>query len=255
MILIFISQAATKPPIPKWNSAKSNKKQNSRQKHRSAAGKTSERDHMPSKSSLRKSNSDGNIHLSVTDGEVSSVNSPLKKSVTFRQDVLTQDSGELVCGKTHDLLDNCEDSSDDVIDDATAAKRTLKSCLWTHPGVVIQNGLEMEEKDLQMEESSELAASNQVSKVGHVHRKTQSSRAKLLAKMKEIPFEEEPCACRTVTRPTAALLAESKNGRTGAKDTSSNKQKLLVCHRLHVTIIEYRLNLETSQYYAGVFDK
>ena len=135
-----------------------------------------------------------------------------------------------------------------MIDDKTAAKHAHKSCLWTHPGVVIQNGLEMEEADLKVQDSPEPVATNQVSREGHVHPKTQSTRAKLLAKMKEISCEEEPCACRTVTRPTAALLAESKNGRLGKKETSSKNEKLLVCVWLHVAGIEHLVNklLSTS---------
>jgi len=219
-------KVATKPPLPKWSPTKSNKKQASKQKLQSG-GKTSKRDQPPAKSSLRKSNSDGNIHLSVMGNEDTSGSSSLKKSVTFSQDVFSHDSEDLDCSKAVSSLVPREQSSNDVIDDETGAKRTLESCLWSHPGVVIKNGFEIEEKDSQTQESPELAGNNQFSSVSNLHRKTQSTRAKLLAKVKEIPCEEEPCACRSVTRPTAAVLAESKNRKTGTKQTSSGSEKLL----------------------------
>ena len=207
---------------------KHTKKQTSKQKHRSA-GKNSGADHSPSKSSLRKSNSEGNIPLSVTDSEVSIGNIPLKKSVTFSQHVLSEGDGDdLDCGETDDSPHTCEESIGDNMDEEAAPKRMLKTCSWSHPGVVIQNGLEMEEKDLQTKKCLESSATNQASKEGHPHRKTQSARAKVLAKIKEIPREEEPCPCRAVTRPTAALLAEAKNGNTGTRVTSSRNGKLLV---------------------------
>lgn len=91
-------------------------------------------------------------------------------------------------------------------------------------GVVIPNGLEMKETDLEIQEKPETATT----KVGHTHKTNQSTRAKLLAKMKEIPRDEDPCPCRTVTRPTAALLTESGSGKTGTKEISSRKEKILV---------------------------
>lgn len=206
---------------------KNNKKQTSKQKHRSA-GKNNGADHPPSKSSLRKSNSDGNIPLSVSDSDVSIGNIPSKKSVTFSQDVLSQGEGDLDCRETDNLPHTCEESMRDNMDEEAAPKRLLKTCLWSHPGVVIQNGFEMEEKDLQTQKSLESSATSQASKEGHSHSKTQSARAKLLAKIKEIPREEETCPCRTVTRPAAALLTEAKNGNTGTRETSSRKEKLLV---------------------------
>ena len=207
---------------------KNNKKQTSKQKHRSA-GKNSGEEHSPSKSSLRKSNSDGNIPLSVSDSEVSIGNIPLKKSVTFSQDVLSPGDGDdLDSSETDNSRHTCEESIRVNMDEEAAPKRLLKTCSWSHPGVVIQNGLEMEEKDLQTQKNLESSATNQASKEVHSHRKTQSARAKLLAKIKEIPREEEPCPCRTVTRPTAALLAEAKNGSTGPRETSSRNEKLLV---------------------------
>ena len=158
--------------------------------------------------------------------------------MTFSQDVFSHDSEDLDCSKADSSLVPREQSSNDVIDDEIGAKRTLDSCLWSHPGVVIKNGFEIEEKDSQTQESPELAGNNQFSSVSNLHRKTQSTRAKLLAKVKEIPCEEEPCACRSVTRPTAAVLAESKNRKTGTKQTSSGSEKLLVCDSFHVTTIK-----------------
>lgn len=143
-----------------------------------------------------------------------------KKSVTFSQDVLNQDD------KVDSSHGSSEISTNDDIEDESTFKPSLRSCLWSPPsGVVIQNGLEMKETDLEIQEKPETAAT----KVGHTHKTTPSTRAKLLAKMKEIPRDEDPCPCRTVTRPTAALLTESRSGKSGTKETSSRNEKLLVC--------------------------
>lgn len=145
-----------------------------------------------------------------------------KKSVTFSQDVFSQENDEV-----------------DNIEDKTASKPTLKSCLWSasHSGVVIQNGLEMKETELQLQENPETVVTNKESKVGHTHKANHTTRAKLLEKMKEIPHEDEPCPCRTITRPTAALLTESRSGKAGTKETSSRNEKLLVCLNAHLVIL------------------
>ena len=206
----LLCQVSTKPPLPKCSSTKNNgRKQTSKQKHRSDR-KTSETDERPFKPSLRKSISDGNIHLSVTNSESSTKSNALKKSVTFSQDVISNGSKDLDCRKD---------------------KATPNSCLsGVHHGVVIQNGLEMEEAVLNAKESSDPVLSDHLSGVaGHLLRKTQSTRAKILSKLKEIPHEGEPCACRSVTRPTTALLEESKSGRLATKEAPSRNEKLLVC--------------------------
>ena len=188
----------------------------------------SETDERPFKPSLRKSISDGNIHLSVTNSESSTKSNALKKSVTFSQDVVSNGSKDLDCRK----LDNSIDISEQAENDIAKDKATPNSCLsGVHHGVVIQNGLEMEEAVLNAKESSrDPDLSDQLSGVaGHLHRKTQSTRAKILSKMKEIPHEGEPCACRSVTRPTTALLEESKSGRLATKEAPSRNEKLLVC--------------------------
>ena len=149
-----------------------------------------------------------------------------KKSVTFSQDVLNQDdqvnSSSLASFElTRDSMDG-EDTSE----------QNLKSCLRSPPsGVVIQNGLEMKEIELERGEMPETTAffiSDKTTKVGQTQRTNQSTRAKVLAKMKEIPRDEDLCPCRTVTRPTAALLTVSRSGKSGPTETSSRNEKLLV---------------------------
>ena len=178
-----------------------------------------------SKSSLRKSNSEGNIYASVMDTHLSAGSSLSKKSVTFSQDVLNE------ADKVDNSLSSCEISIRDSIEDKNTFKQAHKSGVWTSPsGVVIQNGLEMKETDLETQESPDTAVSQyKASRVSHAHKTNQSTRAKLLAKMKEIPRDEEPCPCRTVTRPTVALLTVSRSGQSGTKETSSRNEKLLVC--------------------------
>lgn len=218
-----LCQISTKPPLPKWNSTKNNKKQTSKQKHRSDR-KASETDGRPSKPSLRKSISDGNIHLSaITNSESSTKNNALKKSVTFSQDVISNGSKDLDCRK----LDKPVDIAKDQVTEECSPNVSLSA---VHHGVVIQNGFEMDQVYLNAEESSDPVLSDQLSGVaGHLHRKTQSTRAKILSKMKEIPHDGESCACRSVTRPTTALLEESKSGRLATKEAPSRNVKLLVC--------------------------
>lgn len=178
-----------------------------------------------SKSSLRKSNSEGNIHASVMETHLSARSNLAKKSVTFSQDVLNEDD------KVDNSLSSCKMTTRDSIEDQNAFKQAHKSGVWTSPsGVVIQNGLEMKETDLETQESTDTTVSQyRPSKVSHAHKTNQSTRAKLLAKMKEIPRDEEPCPCRTVTRPTVALLTLSRSGQPETKGTSSRNEKLLVC--------------------------
>ena len=219
----LLCQVSTKPPLPKCSSTKNNgRKQTSKQKHRSDR-KTSETDERPFKPSLRKSISDGNIHLSVTNSESSTKSNALKKSVTFSQDVVNNGSKDLDCRK----LDNSIDIAKDEATEECSPNSRLSA---VHHGVVIQNGLEMEEAVLNAKESSDPVLSDHLSGVaGHLLRKTQSTRAKILSKLKEIPHEGEPCACRSVTRPTTALLEESKSGRLATKEAPSRNEKLLVC--------------------------
>ena len=231
VLLIFLCQVSTKPPLPKCSSTKNNaRKQTSKQKHRSDR-KTSETDERPFKPSLRKSISDGNIHLSVTNSESSIKSNALKKSVTFSQDVISNGSKDLDCRKLDNSVDIGEQAENDIAKDEATEECSPNSRLSAvHHGVVIQNGLEMEEAHLNAKESSDPDLSDQSSGVArHLHRKTQSTRAKILSKMKEIPHEGEPCACRSVTRPTTALLEESKSGRLATKEAPSINEKLLVC--------------------------
>lgn len=219
MFLVF--QVATKPPLPKWTTAKSNKKSTLRQKH--SVHKRSVQN-QPSKSSLRKSNSEGNIDLCGLETHLAATSNLSKKSVTFSQDVLNQDDQV-----DSSSLASFELTTRDSIEGENTTEQTLKSCLWSPPsGVVIQNGLEMKATELESREMSETTAFNKASKVGHTHRTNQSTRAKVLAKMKEIPRDEDPCPCRTVTRPTAALLTVSRSGKSGTTETSSRNEKLLV---------------------------
>ena len=228
----LLCQVSTKPPLPKCSSTKNNaRKQTSKQKHRSDR-KMSETDERPFKPSLRKSISDGNIHLSVTNSESSTKSNALKKSVTFSQDVVSNGSKDLDCRKLDNSVDISEQAENDIAKDEATEECSPNSRLSAvHHGVVIQNGLEMEEAVLNAKESSrDPDLSDQLSGVaGHLHRKTQSTRAKILSKMKEIPHEGEPCACRSVTRPTTALLEESKSGRLATKEAPSRNEKLLVC--------------------------
>jgi len=141
-----------------------------------------------------------------------------KKSVTFSQDQQVDSSS--LASLTLTTRDN--------IGGENTSEQT-QNCLWSPPsGVVIQNGLEMKEIELERREMPETTAFDKASKVDHTPRTNQSTRAKVLAKMKEIPGDEEPCPCRTVTRPTAALLTASRSGKTGTTDTSSRNEKLLV---------------------------
>lgn len=225
----LLCQVSTKPPLPKCSSTKNNgRKQTSKQKHRSDR-KTSETDERPFKPSLRKSISDGNIQLSITNSESSTKNNALKKSVTFSQDVISNGRKDLDCRKLDNSVDIAE-QAENAKDEATGECSRNSRVSAVHHGVVIQNGLEMEEAVLNAKESSDPVLSDQLSGVaGHLHRKTQSTRAKILSKMKEIPHEGEPCACRSVTRPTTALLEESKSGRLATKEALSRNEKLLVC--------------------------
>ena len=227
----LLCQVSTKPPLPKCSSTKNNgRKQTSKQKHRSDR-KTSETDERPLKPSLIKSISDGNIHLSITNSESSTKNNALKKSLTFSQDVISNGSKDLDCRKLDNSVDIAEQAENDIAKDEATEECSPNSRLSAvHHGVVVQNGLEMEEAVLDAKESSDPVLSDQFSGVaGHLHRKTQSTRAKILSKMKEIPREEEPCACRSVTRPTTALLEESKSGRLVTIEALSRNEKLLVC--------------------------
>lgn len=170
--------------------------------------------------------------MSVMETHLSADSNLSKKSVTFSQDVLNQDD------RVDSSYASCEISTHDNIEGEHTFKPCLKSCLWSPPsGVVIQNGLEMKETDLEIQEKPETATT----KVGHTHKTNQSTRAKLLAKMKEIPRDEDPCPCRTVTRPTAALLTESRSGKSGTKETSSRNEKLLVC--LHTVLVNFSIFL------------
>ena len=215
-------QVATKPPLPKWITAKSSKKCTSRQKH--SVDKRNVQNQPATESCLRKSNSEGNIDLCVVDTHVSATSNLSKKSVTFSQDVLNQD----------DQVDSSSLASFELTSRDSAAventsEETLKSCLCSPPsGIVIQNGLEMNKTELEHRETPETPPFHKASKVGHTQRTNQSTRAKVLAKVKEIPRDEDACPCRTVTRPTAALLAVSRSGESGSTETSSRNEKLLV---------------------------
>lgn len=146
-----------------------------------------------------------------------------KKSVTFSQDVMNQD-------------DQVDSSSLDSFEFTT--RDSIKGENSTPPsGVVIQNGLEMKETELERLEMPEITAS----KVGHTQSTNQSTRAKVLAKMKEIPRDEDPCLCRTITRPTAALLTMSRSGKSGPTETSSRNEKLLVGIDALLVVICWRL--------------
>ena len=220
--ICFFFQVTIKPPLPKWITAESSKKSTSRQKH--SVDKIN-LPNQPSKSSLRKSNSEGNIDLCGLDSHSSATSNPSKKSVTFSQHVLNQD---------HQVGSSSPSSfkltTRDNIDGENSSEQTQKSCLCSPPsGVVVQNGLEVKEIELERREMPETTAFDKASKVGHTQRTNQSTRAKVLAKMKEIPGQdEEPCPCRIVTRPTAALLTASRSGKSGTTDTSSRNEKILV---------------------------
>jgi len=169
---------------------------------------------------LRKSNSEGNIDLCGVDPATSNL---FKKSVTFSQDVMNQD-------------DQVDSSSLDSFEFTT--RDSIKGENSTPPsGVVIQNGLEMKETELERLEMTEITAS----KVGHAQRTNQSTRAKVLAKMKEIPRDQDPCPCRTITRPTAALLTMSRSGKSEPTETSSRNEKLLVGIDALLVVICWRL--------------
>ena len=153
-----------------------------------------------------------------------------KKSVTFSQDVLNQDDQV-----DSSSLASFELTTRDSIEAENTSEETLKS-LWSPlSGVVIQNGLEMKKTELERREIPETTPFDKASKAGHSQRTNQSTRAKVLAKMKELPRDEDPCPCRTVTRPTAALLTVSRSGKSGHTETSSKDEKLLVgIDALHV---------------------
>lgn len=212
----------TKPPLPHRSSAsvKTNKNQGTKEKY-PLMGKHSGTDVTVRKSSLRKWSSDGNIPLSVT-----AEGNTIKKSVTFSQEVLKEDNGgEFECSKTKNSLDTSKQTTDTSMTQEGLEKPAPKSCLWLDPGIVIQNGLEMEAKGLQLRKSLETSSAT-----NNQHKKSpQNTRAKILAKMKETSGEREPCACREITRPTAAVLAEAKRGDLEARETSSRSEKLLVC--------------------------
>ena len=213
----------TKPPLPhRSSSVKTNKKQETKEKH-PLIGKNSGTDVTVKKSSFRKSSSDGNIPLSVT---VES--NTIKKSVTFSQEVLKEDNGgEFDFSKTKNSLDTSKETTDFGMTQEGLEKPTPKSCLWLDPGIVIQNGLEMEAKGLQLRKS--LETSSATFECNHHKKSPQNTRAKILAKMKENSGDREPCACREITRPTAAVLAEAKRGELETRETSSRSEKLLVC--------------------------
>ena len=226
--IIPLLKMVTKRPLPQRSSFKADKKQSFKGKD-NFQRKNTEADKTVTKSSLRKSNSDGILQLSVTS------DSNAKKSVTFSQDVLTGDSiREFDCNETEHSPDNLNETSNTDTTQEPLEKRTPNSRLWSHPGVVIQNGFEMREASFQGREGLESSPqNNQTSKDSNQQRKSaQSSRAKLLAKLKESPIEKEPCACRTVTRPTAALLAEARKGDAGTRETSTRNERLLVCIKL-----------------------
>ena len=211
----------TKPPLPhRSSSVKTNKNQGTKEKD-PLMDKNSGTDVTVRKSSLRKSSSDGNIPLSVT-----AEGNTLKKSVTFSQEVLKEDNGgEFECSKTKNSLDTSKQATDTSMTQEGLEKPAPKSCLWLDPGIVIQNGLEMEAKGLQLRKSLETSSTTN----NHHKKSPQNTRAKILAKMKETSGEREPCACREITRPTAAVLAEAKRGDLEARETSSRSEKLLVC--------------------------
>ena len=228
VILSFITsiyvffQVTTKPPLPKWITAKSNKKCSSRQKH--PAEKRNVQNQPVTVSSLRKSNSEGNIDLCGLETHISATSNLSKKSVTFSPDVLNQD--DQVDSSSLALF---ELTTRDSIEVENTSEETPKSCLWSPlSGVVIQNGLEMRKTELERREMLETTPFDKASKAGHTQKTNQSTRAKVLAKMKEIPRDEDPCPCRTVTRPTAALLTVSRSGKSGPTETSSKNEKLLV---------------------------
>ena len=214
-----------KPPLPHRSSAvKTNKKQRTKEKD-PLMSKNSGTDVTVKKSSFRKSNSDGNIPLSVT-----AESKTIKKSVTFSQEVLKEDDGgEFDCSKTKYSLDTSKQTTDTSMTQEGLEKPTPKSCLWLDPGIVIQNGLEMEAKGLQLGKSLETASTK--CECNHHQRTSQNTRAKILAKMKENSGAQEPCACREITRPTAAVLAEAKKGDLETRETSSRSEKLLVCNK------------------------
>ncbi|XP_074621777.1 uncharacterized protein LOC141880222 isoform X1 [Acropora palmata] len=209
----------TKPPLPhRSSSVKTNKNQGTKEKD-PLMGKNSGTDVTVRKSSLRKASSDGNIPLSVT-----AESNTIKKSVTFSQEVLKEDNGgEFECSKTKNSLDTSKQTTDTSMTQEGLEKPTPKSCLWLDPGIVIQNGLEMEAKGLQLRKSLETSSATN----NHHKKSPQNTRAKILARMKETSGEREPCACREITRPTAAVLAEAKRGDLEARETSSRSEKLL----------------------------
>lgn len=179
----------------------------------------------PSKSSLRKSSSEGNIHLYQAADTNLSLGSNLKlKSVTFRRDVLSQVDDVKI------PLDSSQLPTYSSVEAEIIAKPAVQTCAWSQSsGVVINNGLEMKEANLQEQEISAVEITDKESRLSHTLKTAQSSRAKLLAKMKELPGDEELCPCRTVTRPTTALITELRNSKSRTKETSLKNDKLLVC--------------------------
>lgn len=215
----------TKPPLPKWNTSKTKKSHKLKQKQRSGAENPSNSSILDqsSKSSLRKSNSEGNIHLyQAADANLSPGSNLKLKSVTFCQDFLSQVDPVKI------PLDSSQISTYSSVEAEGVAKPALQTCAWSQSsGVVIHNGLEMKEANLQGQEILAMEIANKESKLSHTRKAAQSTRAKLLAKMKELPGDEEPCPCRTVTRPTTALITESRNWKSGTKETSLKSDKLL----------------------------
>lgn len=217
---MFFFQVATKPPLPKWITAKSSEKCTSRQKH--SVDKRNVQRQPVTESCLRKSNSEGNIDLCGLDTwHLSATSNLSKKSVKFSQDVLSHND--------HVDSSSFELTSRDSVEVENTSEETLKSCLCSPPsGVVIQNGLEMNKTELEHREIPEATPFDKASKVGLTQRTNQSTRAKVLAKVKDISRDEDACPCRTVTRPTAALLAVSRSGKSGTTEKSSRNEKLLV---------------------------
>ncbi|RMX37170.1 hypothetical protein pdam_00010696, partial [Pocillopora damicornis] len=218
-------KVVTKPPLPKWNTSKTKKRHKLKQKRQSGTENSSDSSILdqPSKSSLRKSSSEGNIHLYQAADTNLSPGSNLKlKSVTFRRDVLSQVDDVKI------PLDSSQLPTYSSVEAEIVAKPAVQTCAWSQSsGVVINNGLEMKEANLQEQEISAVEITDKESRLSHTRKTAQSSRAKLLAKMKELPGDEELCPCRTVTRPTTALITELRNSKSRTKETSLKNDKLL----------------------------
>ena len=229
----------TKPPLPRSPVSKNSGKQSVKGKHPTEVVKTNgnaaaEANRRRRKSNLKKSSSDGNIPQTVANSELSqSDTDATKKCVTFSEDVHSQDGRG---AKVNAVCTSCvsrENPPWDTNGLDTALNQTREPCSWLNPGVVIQNGLEMKEPLSETQDTFHAAAILEPEKAERPPKANRSTKAKILAKVKEHPSDEEPCTCRTVTRPTAAVLEEARNGTTGAEEaflvSSTKREKLLVC--------------------------